>query len=333
MEFKPDFFKKETRCEFEISEMMKRAWAVQMEILSMVADLCEENGLQWFADGGTLLGAVRHQGFIPWDDDLDIALRREEYNELIRILPEILPRGFRLGGIHAEPASTEDVFPAFHSRVVTDPAVWELKEHLERFYGFPYPGIGIDIFCYDYLPRDRDLEDLQTTILEYGKSMLGNWGTLSIDGELEYRLQKMEELCDVTIPREGNIRWNLQKLMDAMAGLFRPEESDEMTIALSISRAKRGRAYSVKKECLEKVVYMPFESMGIAVPAGWHELLTAEFGADYMTFEKGTAGHEYPFYASEEKKLLNIIRSLGLEDTVEEFCKKVSAGQICVQLA
>ncbi len=332
MDFNTDFFKNEIRCDFEITEMMKRAWAVQMEILSIVADICEENGIQYFADGGTLLGAVRHQGFIPWDDDIDIALRREDYNKLIKLLPEVLPRGFRLGGIHAEPASDEDVFPGFHSRVVTDSAVWGLKEHLDRFYGFPYPGAGIDIFAYDYLPRDGELEDLQEMILEFGKSLLGQWGMLSMNGELECQLQKMEELCGVTIPREGNIRWNIQKIMDAMAGLIPPEEADEMTIVLSISRARRGRAYRVRKECLENVVYMPFESMEVAVPAGWHELLTATFGGEYMTFEKGTAGHEYPFYAPEEKKLSKIIRSLGLDDTVEEFCKKVSAGQICVQM-
>lgn len=84
MQFTQDFFKPEIREEFEIQAMMKRAWAAQMEVLQVVADICEENGLQYFADGGTLLGAVRHQGFIPWDDDIDICLKREDYNRLIR---------------------------------------------------------------------------------------------------------------------------------------------------------------------------------------------------------------------------------------------------------
>ena len=58
MQFTQDFFKPEIREEFEIPAMMKRAWAAQMEVLQVVADICEENGLQYFADGGTLLGAV-----------------------------------------------------------------------------------------------------------------------------------------------------------------------------------------------------------------------------------------------------------------------------------
>ena len=54
MQFTQDFFKPEIREEFEIQAMMKRAWAAQMEVLQVVADICEENGLQYFADGGTL---------------------------------------------------------------------------------------------------------------------------------------------------------------------------------------------------------------------------------------------------------------------------------------
>lgn len=81
MEFASNFFEKEVREGFEVPEMMKRAWAAQMEVLQVVADVCDKNGIQYFADWGTLLGAVRHKGFIPWGDDIDICLRREEYNK------------------------------------------------------------------------------------------------------------------------------------------------------------------------------------------------------------------------------------------------------------
>lgn len=66
MQFTQNFFNPEIREGFEISAMMKRAWAAQMEVLQVVADICKKNGLEYFADWGTLLGAVRHQGFIPW---------------------------------------------------------------------------------------------------------------------------------------------------------------------------------------------------------------------------------------------------------------------------
>ena len=298
LEFPPEFFETETRCDFVISSMMKKLWAAQMEVLRIVAGICEDNGLQYFADGGTLLGAVRHQGFIPWDDDIDISLKREEYNELIRILPEKLPRGLKLGGIYAKPTSEHNVFPGFHSRVGTDGAVWGLKEHMDRFYGFPYPGTGIDIFCYDYWTEDEEIDELQHLILEYGRALF-----------FQYDMIPDEE-------REGRLG----------------EKSDWMVIALTGYRSSKRLEACVRKECFDKAVYMPFEQMEIAAPCGWHEVLTAEYDENYMTFQRGTAGHEYPCYASEEKKLLNMIRGAGLEDTVEEFLRKVSEGEIYVQM-
>ena len=87
LEFSADYFKTEVRDGFEVSSMMKRAWAAQMEVLHVVADVCNKNEIRYFADFGTLLGAVRHKGMIPWDDDIDICVVREEYNRLIEILP------------------------------------------------------------------------------------------------------------------------------------------------------------------------------------------------------------------------------------------------------
>ena len=81
-----DFFREEIRCGFTVSEMMKRVWAVEMEVLQQIHRICKDYGLTYYAHWGTLLGAIRHKGFIPWDDDIDIAMKRKDYQVLMRVL-------------------------------------------------------------------------------------------------------------------------------------------------------------------------------------------------------------------------------------------------------
>lgn len=77
--FDKDFFLGETRNDFYIEPMIKCAWAAELEVLEVVRNICEKHNLKYFAADGTLLGAVRHRGFIPWDDDIDIMMPRDDY--------------------------------------------------------------------------------------------------------------------------------------------------------------------------------------------------------------------------------------------------------------
>lgn len=65
---------------------MKHVWAAEIEILLEVIKICERHGLTYYADWGTLLGAVRHEGFIPWDDDIDLAMMRPDFERLEQLL-------------------------------------------------------------------------------------------------------------------------------------------------------------------------------------------------------------------------------------------------------
>ena len=65
-------------------------------ILKEFQRICEAEGLRYFVVAGSMLGAVRHQGFIPWDDDIDVAMPRQDYDKFLRVAPKLLPKGYRL---------------------------------------------------------------------------------------------------------------------------------------------------------------------------------------------------------------------------------------------
>ena len=148
--FPDNYFEKEIRNGFEVSSMMKRAWAGQIEVLSVIREICERHNILWFADYGTLLGAVRHKGFIPWDDDMDIGMTRDNLNNFIKYAKDELPDEYKLLCMDLEPQ-----YDSLIVRVVNSTSVSMDKERLYKFHGCPYV-LGIDIFPMDYLSRDEE---------------------------------------------------------------------------------------------------------------------------------------------------------------------------------
>lgn len=88
LDFPKDFLQEELRCDYLVTEEMKRVWAASMDLYAVLDEVCRAHGLRYFFGCGNLLGAARHQGFIPWDDDIDIIMPREDYEKLCAIAGE-----------------------------------------------------------------------------------------------------------------------------------------------------------------------------------------------------------------------------------------------------
>lgn len=326
MRFVDGFFLKEIRCGFEVSEMMKRAWAAELEVLEIVVDICKRNRLQYFADWGTLLGAVRHQGFVPWDDDIDICLKREDYNRLIRILPEELPYGMVMTGMYAKSKRLQEVAEVPQLRVMADETIINFSDYMRRFHGFPYQRIGIDIFPLDYIPRDKELEEVQKTMFHQGMELIRNWNGLEQTGYLKEYLKQFGTICNVELLLDENVKNKVWKLTDSLASLCHKDEADYLTnYTFWLNREH----YKMEKKWYDEVIMLPFENTEIAAPAMYHEVLTAQFG-DYMVPVQGTADHNYPFYGHREKELERQIRATGFNGSVDEFCRAVSNGDLTI---
>ncbi|MBQ3787039.1 MAG: LicD family protein, partial [Lachnospiraceae bacterium] len=88
-----EFFRDEVRNGFYIPTAIKQAWACILDVLKEIDDICRRHDIRYFADWGTLLGTVRHGGFIPWDDDLDICMLRDDYVRFRQVADAELPEG------------------------------------------------------------------------------------------------------------------------------------------------------------------------------------------------------------------------------------------------
>lgn len=129
-----------------------------LEILIVVADICDRHGLQYWLSGGTLLGAVRHGGFIPWDDDIDIELLLSDYRKLLRILPKELPTDMYLQ------TPREKGYRLLFSKVRDRYSIVDAEE--ENMSSYSEKGLFIDIF-----PEERSYKWMKSFVdFFYGRA-------------------------------------------------------------------------------------------------------------------------------------------------------------------
>ena len=118
---------------------------IQFEILKEVRDFCDNNNLTYFLGGGTLLGAIRHKGYIPWDDDIDIMMPREDYEKLLTEFNKTCDNQYKLLSYK----NTEDYYYLFAKVINTKTILVE-----DNYKKIKDLGIYIDVFPIDYLPED-----------------------------------------------------------------------------------------------------------------------------------------------------------------------------------
>lgn len=130
-------------------DQIKHVQAIELKNLTVLEDVCSKIGIEFFVYGGTLIGAVRHKGFIPWDDDLDVAMLREDYEKFIAEADQYLPSEYVLQ-------------TPYHNRETPYPYT-KLRLKGTKYVEYGYhklnmeQGIYVDIYPIDHLPDDERL--------------------------------------------------------------------------------------------------------------------------------------------------------------------------------
>lgn len=295
LKFDEKFFEGETIDGFYIEPMMKKAWAAQLEVLAQFTEFCKEKGLHYFADFGTLLGAVRHKGFIPWDDDIDISMLREDYEKLKRYKNE-LP-----GDLEFLSVKEETEYSNLVDRIINGRNINYTDEYLNKYHGCPFV-VGLDIEVYDFMSENAEEDEMQRNLIDIvlsAEKLIENNSKTDVDTEdkkteLSMLINQIEDLCQVKIDRKGNVLQRLYEISEELCKIFQDEEC--RNVQLVYKRVASTNDIFFDKNAVKELVWMPFENIEVPVPVGYDEILKCEYGEDYMTPINKGADHEYPFY-------------------------------------
>ena len=307
MNFDESYFRGEEREGFFIKPMMKRAWAAQLEVLEKIDEICVRNNIEYYASSGTLLGAIRHGGYIPWDDDLDIEMKRLDYERFFKIAEKELPQGYKI----LNPI-TDSGWNGCFSRIINSTDIPLQGESLKQFHGFPWQA-GVDIFPIDYLPVEKSDELVMVSLLGAVYTLAFAWDKEEMaEEEKEQYLKMLEDLCNARFTQEKPYGQQLWQLVDRISAMYwdMGERAEEVSLAYMLVNQP---GYRMPASCYRQAKRVPFEHTTIPVPIGYHQVLEACYGKDYMTPKRGMAAHEYPYYRIQQKRVLAFYKQSGRE--------------------
>lgn len=256
-------------------ELLRKVQLKQLEILMEVDNICGNNNINYFMLGGTLLGAVRHGGFIPWDDDLDIGMFREDYDKFVSICKDQLPNKYFLQSTQTDP----NYAPPF-IKIRANGTIFE--EANTRNIN-THKGIWIDIFPIDHIKnpnskllsiRAKGIAILTTAIGYKNKSI---------------NINKLKTKIVLSLFALLGIK-NIDKIRTNLMSLDKRKKTDLVT--------NFGSNYGYKKQLMNKEIYLhpkriQFEDFKAMAPGEYTRWLEKIFN-NYMTLpseENRTSGH------------------------------------------
>lgn len=275
------FYKEEIRSGFLVTEKRKKVWAAELQMLEKFDEICQKHNLTYYAYYGTLLGAVRHQGFIPWDDDIDVVMFRDDYEKFQAIAPE------------------EFKEPYFYQNTYTDRVMWALSKIRDsrttavepqfRHLGSSFhQGIFIDIFPFDNV---KDGVNSQFETIEQIQQLL--WLSIVNPEAIIKAMEEGQKLYLGTDFLINHLQKNVQEKFKIFESFNRSclEQSKKVNYLIEEIYPDEVSCKSVEKDWFHDIIYLPFEHLQIPAPAEYDKILTQCYG-NYHQFVQGGSAHE-----------------------------------------
>lgn len=254
-------------------EVLKQLQDTEYEMLKDFHQICRDNNLSYFAIGGTLLGAIRHQAMIPWDDDVDLGLPRKDYNKLKKIIKRDWSDKYFIIDQQEDTA-----FPLMTGQFVKKGT----RFVTEQFVGLPCPfGIYLDLF-----PMDNLSDDIKTRKSNMWRSWF--WGKLRIVKAIPEPYVAGNGLVHQLIIKACRIGHRVlnflpvdEKKLYKYCLYWSEKNNKEETEFIGFSCDTKPFDNMISREDLFPLLSVPFGSTEINIPQKYHELLESQYG-DYM---------------------------------------------------
>lgn len=252
-----------------ISEIQDHLYIMLKEFDSF----CKENDIKYSLSGGSLLGAIRHKGFIPWDDDMDIGMLRKEYDKFVEIAPEKLNKEYFL-----QTWDTDENYPHAYAKVRKLDTVY--IENVSQGSG-AHNELFVDVFPYDVYPddeADRKGHGKEVMKYRYALQMKNNIKPWIRHKQLWKRILGKMKYVPSIIYSKTKSRSVLKNNADEVNRRYNNEKTNyyfETTGATPYGK------WLVPSKCLEELGVAEFEGIKFSVPADYDLYLKNIYG-DYM---------------------------------------------------
>ncbi len=263
------FLEEEIRCGYHISKKNKQLWALQIDLIQQIEVICKKHQLSFFLIGGGCIGAIRHKGYIPWDDDIDVGLKREDYNCFV------------------ESAQQELSPPYFLQTPITDPSFYRpfvvmrnsngtCLERGDRKYDCNN-GILIHVFPLD--GYENNLECKLFAYVSHIKNSIANRYRNSFsEGTLKLKDVAARLMKPFVFP--FGLKHYYKAFNRKCTKLSRKYKKK---IGVQYTHYDGKDKWTWDSECFESSEMKPFEYINLPIPKGAHQMLTFSYG-DYMQF-------------------------------------------------
>ena len=284
------FLDEEIRCGYTVSEKMKAVWAVELDLYKELERVCNKYKLKLFAFAGTILGAVRHQGFIPWDDDMDFAMSRADFEILCEHAVEEFSNPY-----YFDSGDTIDIGSRGHGQLKNSLTTCILNDENDEKCRFNQ-GIFIDIFIYDNLIDDLQERNKYLLKMQKLNARMLRYKFCYLNKDYSTGIKRCIKKSYIALFQIFNKDYNNKSFYKYQANKKRYEGINTKTCVF-LQFVKKGNINFLvfDKKLFEDLVNVEYEFVSLNIPSDYDSYLSKAYG-DWKKPVKGNTLHGSVFF-------------------------------------